>query len=105
MEPPEKPPLWRETTPWRAWVRSRRLDWMRPECLAKEPAEWAMACRYLVATRVRVSSAESWVALKPTDWQICETAVLAMASQKSDGNVVVVFFIVVVVRVFAFIVV
>lgn len=73
---------------------------MRLEWLAKEAAEWAIVCRYLVATRVRVSSAESSAALKPTDWQICETTVLAMANQNSDGIVVV--FVVVVVRAFAF---
>lgn len=67
IEPPDKPPLWSETTSWRALVRSRRLDWVRLEELVKEVADPAMAWRYLVATRVSVSRAESWVALNPTD--------------------------------------
>ena len=48
-------------------------------------AKEAMVWRYLVATWVRVSRAEGWVALKPTDWQICDTAILAMANENSDG--------------------
>ena len=37
------------------------------EVLAKEEADLAMASRYLVATTVIALSAESWVALYPTD--------------------------------------
>ena len=55
------------------------------EVLAKEEADLAMASRYLVATTVRALSVESWVALYPTDWQIYETAILAMANENSDG--------------------
>ncbi|KAM7524674.1 hypothetical protein LguiA_014576 [Lonicera macranthoides] len=33
---------------------------------------------------VRVSRAEVWAALKPVVWQICATAVLVMADEKSD---------------------
>lgn len=55
----------------------------------REAVKWAIACMYLVDTRVRVSSAESWVALKPTNQQICENTVLAMANQNSVGIVVV----------------
>lgn len=88
-EPPDRPPSWSETTSCRALVRSRRLDWVRLELLAKRVADLAMAWRYLVATRVSVSRAESWVVLKPTDRQIWETAILAIACENSDGVVVV----------------
>ena len=65
-------------------MRSSRFDCVRLEVLAKEEADLAMASRYLVATMVKSLSAESWVALYPTDWQICETAILGMANENSD---------------------
>ena len=55
------------------------------EVLAKEETDLAMASRYLVATTVRALSAKSWVALYPTDWQIYEIAILAMANENFDG--------------------
>ena len=77
--------VWRVTRWWRASVRSSRFDCVRLEVLAKAEADLAMASRYLVATTVRALSAESWVTLYPTDWQICDTAILAMANENSDG--------------------
>ena len=91
MIPPEEEEMekrvevWRVTRWWRASVRSSRFDCVRLEVLAKEEADLAIASRYLVATTVRALSAESWVALYPTDWQICDTAILAMANENSDG--------------------
>lgn len=70
----------------RALERSKRLESERLAAAAKAEEDLAMAWRYFVATRVRVSRAESWVDLKPTYWQICETAILATAKQKSDGD-------------------
>lgn len=64
---------------------SKRLHWVRLEEAAAEEAEEAMAWRYLVARWVRVSRAERWVAMKPTDRQICDTAILATANENSDG--------------------
>lgn len=57
LEAPEKP--WSDRRSWRALVISKMLDWERFEAAAKEAEDLAMASRYLVPTRVRVSRAEN----------------------------------------------
>lgn len=40
-------------------------------------------------TKARVSSAELWAPLNPTDLQICDTAIRIMENENSSGVVVI----------------
>lgn len=66
-------------------MKSKTLESVRLAFAAYEAEALAMSSRYSVATWVRVSRAESCVTLKPIEWQIWETAILAMAVENSDG--------------------
>lgn len=66
-------------------MKSKTLESVRLALAAYEAEALAMSSRYSVATWVRVSRAESCVTLKPIEWQIWETAILAMAVENSDG--------------------